>query len=100
MQGTVYLEELVGTFADNGVIVGTPFAIGNGPTTVVIPASANELLMGVNDGWYNDNGGSVRVSVTDTSAAVPETCPTVLLLCSTLVGLHLFEKVNRLRIPH
>ena len=34
--GPTFLEELVGTFANNGVIVGTPFAIGNGPTTVTI----------------------------------------------------------------
>ena len=59
----VLLEELIGTFATNGVIVGTPFAIGNGPTNVIIPQGANELLMGVDDDWYNDNGGSVSVSV-------------------------------------
>jgi hypothetical protein len=64
ISGTVYLEELVGTFAQNGVIVGTPFAIGNGPTMVTIPCGANQLLMGVVDGWYHDNSGSVEVSIT------------------------------------
>jgi len=62
---TVYLAELVGTFANNGVIVGTPFAIGNGPRTLTIPTGANELLMGVVDNNYGDNGGSVGVSVTE-----------------------------------
>ena len=61
----ILLEELIGTFANNGVIVGTPFAIGNGPTIAVIPQGANELLNGVDDDWYNDNGGSVSVSVTE-----------------------------------
>lgn len=66
----ILLEELIGTFATNGVIVGRPFAIGNGPTSVIIPPGANELLLGVDDDWYIDNGGSVSVSVTET-AVVP-----------------------------
>jgi len=85
---TVYLEELVGTFADNGVIVGTPFAIGNGPTTVTVPAGANELLMGVVDGWYNDNGGSVQVNI----SSVPEACSTMALLGAALSGLAVIRR--------
>jgi hypothetical protein len=43
----VYASELVGTFANNGVIVGTPFPIGDGPKNFVIPAGANQLLLGI-----------------------------------------------------
>jgi hypothetical protein len=54
---------LVGTFANNGVIVGTPFLIGNGPTTLTIPASANQLLLGINDRYFSDNEGAFNVTV-------------------------------------
>ena len=64
----VYTIELVGAFANNGVIVGTPFAIGDGPTTVIVPAGANQLLLGANDNSYSDNAGSFTVTVTSASA--------------------------------
>ncbi len=69
ISGTLYLEELVGVFAFNGVIVGSPFKIGNGPVLVTVPAGANQLLLGMVDGWYNDNGGSVQVSISETVGA-------------------------------
>lgn len=59
----VYAVELVGTFANNGVIVGQPFAIGNGPATLTIPAGANQLQLGINDNFYGDNAGALTVSV-------------------------------------
>jgi hypothetical protein len=59
--------ELVGTFANNGVIVGRPFPIGNGPTVLTIPTSANQLLLGINDNRYGDNSGSFNVAVSSTS---------------------------------
>ncbi len=59
----VYASELVGTFANNGVIVGTPFPIGDGPASFVIPAGANQLLLGVDDNDYADNTGSWILSV-------------------------------------
>ena len=46
----IYASELEGTFANNGVIVGKAFAIGDGPATFIIPAGANQLLSGVDDG--------------------------------------------------
>jgi uncharacterized protein (TIGR03437 family) len=58
----VYASELVGTFANNGVIVGTPFPTGDGPATFVIPSSANQLLLGVDDDCFFDNTGSWSVS--------------------------------------
>jgi uncharacterized protein (TIGR03437 family) len=64
----VYASELVGTFANNGVIVGTPFAIGDGPKSFTIPSGANQLLLGVDDNDYNDNVGSWQIKVS--SAAV------------------------------
>jgi uncharacterized protein (TIGR03437 family) len=59
----VYASELIGTFANNGVIVGTPFPIGDGPKTFTIPAGANQLLLGVDDNDYSDNTGSWVISV-------------------------------------
>jgi hypothetical protein len=67
----VNLETLMGVFASSGVIVGDPFIISNGPRSVVIPAGANSLQLGFTDGWYNDNGGSLRVTVSEI-AAIPE----------------------------
>ena len=63
--GHQYLEQLLGTFADaNGVIVGQPFALGNGPITVPVPIGAIQLQLGFNDGWFGDNGGAIAVQVT------------------------------------
>ena len=67
----VYLAELIGTFADaTGQIVGTPFAIGNGPLSVAAPSGASELLLGINDDIFSDNTGSLLVSVTGPSASL------------------------------
>jgi len=60
---TVHSMALVATFANDGVIVGTPFLLGNGPTTVTAPAGANQLLLGINDAGYGDNSGALTVSV-------------------------------------
>jgi hypothetical protein len=85
----INLTSLVGVFADNGVIVGTPFALGDGPTTVTVPTGANELLLGINDDIYSDNTGSFTVDVTGPAASVSSTPePSSLLLLSTgLLGL-------------
>ncbi|MHB8471828.1 MAG: hypothetical protein ACYDC8_03040 [Gammaproteobacteria bacterium] len=67
----VYLNALVGTFADSaGNIVGTPFAVGNGPLNVLIPVGASRLQLGLNDDIFSDNTGTLRVQVTG-PAAVP-----------------------------
>jgi concanavalin A-like lectin/glucanase superfamily protein len=62
--------ELVGTFANNGVIVGKPFPIGNGPTTLTVPAGANQLLLGINDGHFSDNTGFFNVAVSGSSSSM------------------------------
>ena len=68
----VYAMELVGTFANNGVILGKPFPIGNQPTTLTIPTGANQLLLGINDNRYADNNGSFTVAV---SSGAPSFLP-------------------------
>ncbi len=74
----VYASELVGTFANNGVIVGTPFPIGDGPVTLIIPGGANQLLMGADDNDYSDNTGSWQIRVTSGTAPTgPSTTVTV-----------------------
>jgi hypothetical protein len=69
--GTNYLEQVVGVFSNaGGVIVGSPFTIGNGPVFAVIPKGATQLQMGFNDDEYIDNlGGGVNMKVTE---MVPE----------------------------
>ncbi len=60
-----YLNEVVGTFADtSGVITGTPFTVGNGPTLLFSPGgTTGQLQLGVNDNHYADNTGLVTMSV-------------------------------------
>ena len=59
----IYLAALVGTFAnDSGQIVGTPFPVNLG-TTVVIPAGATRLQLGINDDNFADNDGSFQVQI-------------------------------------
>jgi len=54
-----YVSELVGTFTDNGgSIIGTPFALGDGPTTLTVPVGATQLQFGVDDDQYYNNAGS------------------------------------------
>lgn len=67
--GTVYLGTLIGAFALDGVVVGTPFAIGNG-IDVTSPGGVNEILFGTNDDIFNDNRGTLALSITGTAAAI------------------------------
>jgi hypothetical protein len=92
----VWLEELIGVYALNGVIVGKPFKIGNGPVAKSIPTGANQLLLGFNDGWYNDNGGGITVSIAESpsSSSVPAPAP-LLLLGSGLLGLAGFKNKRK-----
>ena len=83
----IFLNELVGTFSDgSGSIIGTPFLLGNGPTTVDVPLGATYLQLGVNDDVFDDNTGSLLVEVTGPgTAAVPE--PSTLIVWLLLGGL-------------
>jgi len=64
-----HLQELIGTFATNsGLIVGTPFTIGNGLLSITAPLGSSLLLLGTNDTSYQDNTGAILVSV---NAATP-----------------------------
>lgn len=89
---TTYLEQLLGVYADaGGVIVGTPFVLGSGPTTTVIPNGATALLLGFNDGWYNDNGSGITVRVTTT----PEPQSVAMLAIGLLFVAAFTRKITR-----
>ena len=75
-----YLGELVGVFANSsGVIVGTPFAVGDA-ASVVIPSGATQLQLGINDDIFGDNVGSYTVQVTGPAAASSAPEPSTLVL--------------------
>jgi hypothetical protein len=79
----INLNGLIGTFADGaGVIVGTPFSVGNGPLSRLVPLGATQLLLGINDDIFTalfvvndelvpDNTGSLNISVVAGTNAVP-----------------------------
>jgi PEP-CTERM motif len=68
----IYLAALIGDFTNSaGVVIGTPFAPGDGPFTISIPTGATELSLGINDDIYSDNSGALTIGVTGVSG-VPE----------------------------
>ena len=75
LQGPVYFMTLLGAFTDShGVIVGSPFKIGNGPLSETIPEGASKLSMGFNDSGqgYGDNGGGLTVGIIEAASPIPE----------------------------
>lgn len=75
----IYMVELVGTFANaGGAIVGRPFAIGDGPLTLTVPAGATQLLLGVNDCVFGDNAGAFNLSITGLHPAYQGPAPSQL----------------------
>ncbi len=80
-----YLMALVGTFAnDSGIIVGTPFEVGNGPVSVSVPSGATRLQLGINDDIFHDNSGSFTVKVEGSPVPIPGA---IWLLGAGLAGL-------------
>ncbi len=60
----INLSALVGAFTDKqGQLVAPPFAVGDGPASVIIPPGATQLQLGINDDIYADNIGALTVSV-------------------------------------
>ena len=91
----INLGELVGTFAtSSGAIVGTPFAVGIGPTALTVPTGAAQLQLGINDDFFSDNTGSYSVQIVGPAAVgVPE--PSAVGLCGfgiCALGLLLFKR--------
>ena len=68
---------LLGAFVDSsGQIIGAPFVVGYG-CTLVVPAGANHLQMGIADSYFADNAGfwDIRIDddTTSTTLANPAT---------------------------
>lgn len=65
---------LVGAFTDNNGVVIEPIVVGTGLKTFITPAGASRLQLGINDNYYEDNGGSgFVVSVNGSSITIPPT---------------------------
>jgi hypothetical protein len=105
----VVLMELIGVFTNaSGVIVGTPFAIGDGPLSLPDPAGATQLQLGVNDDIYvngadgsPDNTGSLVIAVSAASiGATP--LPATLPLFASGIGMMglLAQRMKRKNATH
>jgi len=65
---------LVGAFTDSTGAVIEPLAIGANAQPFIVPSGATQLQLGVDDNYYEDNGGSgFVVSVNSTTVNVPPT---------------------------
>jgi len=83
-----YLGALMGTFADaQGTIVGNPFIIGNGPFNAIIPTGSTQLLLGINDGFYNDNFGKFDIQIADAPVPEPSSMVLGLMGLGSLLGI-------------
>lgn len=82
----IYVASLVGTFAKDGVIVGRPFMIGDGPVNLTVPTGANQLLLGVNDDRFGDNSGSWTVAVSGHTSSTALFSVWVLVALILVVG--------------
>jgi len=83
-----YVGALMGTFADaQGTIVGNPFVIGNGPFNAIIPVGSSQLLLGINDGFYNDNFGKFDIQVADAPVPEPSSMVLGLMGLGSLLGI-------------
>ncbi len=95
--GTNYLMQLFGAFANSsGAMVNSPFLIGNS-ASVVIPLGATQLLMGFNDGWYNDNGAGLNMKVSGLATVVSAPVPEPETYAMLLAGLGLMGGIARRR---
>jgi hypothetical protein len=61
----VNVMRLIGAFATiDARIIDMPFVLGDGPTMLTVPPGATELLLGFNDDHFNQNSGTITVSIT------------------------------------
>jgi len=65
---------LVGAFTDNNGDVVEPIVVGTASRTFVTPAGATRLQLGINDNYYEDNGGAgFVVKVNGLNVTIPPT---------------------------
>jgi hypothetical protein len=85
-------------FTDNGVIVGTPFPLGDASNTPPIPAGATQLQLGIDDDGFSDNDGYIWVQIQGPAAPVPEPA-SFLLISFPLLGLAAFKYRRSASLP-
>jgi PEP-CTERM motif len=94
----IYLMALIGAFTDSsGVVIGTPFATGDGPFMISVPGGATELSLGVNDDIFSDNSGSLQINVAGISSGVPEPSTWAMMLLG-FAGLGFAFRQSRRRV--
>ena len=80
------------TIAQDFQVLDSPY----GGTTVVVPNSANFLIIGVLDSFYADNTGNLSVELTlDPSSGVPEPGSYAMVLAG-VAGLVALRRLRRI----
>ena len=73
-QSTVGTGGLIGAFTDKNGSVIEPVVIGATSKTLIVPNGATQFQLGVDDTYYEDNGGAgLTVSVNGTAYKIPAT---------------------------
>jgi PEP-CTERM motif len=73
----IWLNALIGDFVNaSGLVIGSPFATGDGPFSILVPTGATALQLGMNDDIFFDNTGALNIGVT----TVPEPATWALML--------------------
>ena len=88
----IALNALIGAFVDSSGKVLDEFATGDGPFSIVAPAGAVALELGVNDDFFGDNSGALTIAVVG-STAVPEPATWTMILVA-LGGLGAAKRIR------